>query len=87
MTVQTEPFSAGKAFLVLSVVNILSFPLTMIPFVITGVIQVSISLINTIIKKNLKCANKFTFDHRYNRCRIWSTYNHYGGDEMVFADH
>lgn len=36
----TEPFNAEKAFLALSVVNILRFPLTMIPFVITGVIQV-----------------------------------------------
>ncbi|XP_076093492.1 ATP-binding cassette sub-family C member 3-like isoform X1 [Mytilus galloprovincialis] len=44
LTVQTEPFSAGKAFLVLSVVNILSFPLTMIPFVITGVIQAFVSI-------------------------------------------
>lgn len=36
----TTPFDAGTAFLALSVVNILRFPLTMIPFVLTGLIQV-----------------------------------------------
>lgn len=42
LTSTTEPFNASKAFLALSVINVLRFPLTLIPFVITGVIQVSI---------------------------------------------
>ncbi|XP_076093490.1 ATP-binding cassette sub-family C member 3-like isoform X1 [Mytilus galloprovincialis] len=44
LTSTTEPFNAAKAFLALSVVNVLRFPLTLIPFVITGVIQAFVSI-------------------------------------------
>ena len=55
LTSTTEPFNAAKAFLALSVVNVLRFPLTLIPFVITGVIQVSI------IKRHLIMMSLFLF--------------------------
>jgi len=39
-----EPLTAERAFVALSLFNILRFPLSMLPFVITSVVQANVSI-------------------------------------------
>lgn len=44
MWTSDEPLTAERAFVALSLFNILRFPLSMLPFVITSVVQANVSI-------------------------------------------